>query len=183
MEDDPVYKATITWINQTTYTDSNALDAITSVNIYRNGTLLTTLSDATSVALGGSVSYIDNSITESGEYTYAIETCDAGGLTSDKTAFTCPWVGPVTPIAIPYSTNFTNTSDNGFWTILSGHTTTANQWKINSGVAECYNKTVESDDWFISRPLIFETTKAYKIKYSVTSDKTEIGRASCSERV
>ena len=66
------YSATLTWTNPTKDYMGNALDALTGVNIYRDGAKVATLS-------GTATSYTDNALTTAGYYTYRVEAVNSHG--------------------------------------------------------------------------------------------------------
>ena len=66
------YSATLTWTNPTKDYMGNALDALTGVNIYRDGAKVATLS-------GTATSYTDNALTTAGYYTYRVEPVNSHG--------------------------------------------------------------------------------------------------------
>lgn len=66
------YSATLTWTNPTKDYMGNALDALTGVNIYRDGAKVATLS-------GTATSYTDNALSTAGYYTYRVEPANSHG--------------------------------------------------------------------------------------------------------
>lgn len=66
------YSATLTWTNPTKDYMGNALDALTGVNIYRDGAKVATLS-------GTATSYTDNALSTAAYYTYRVEPVNSHG--------------------------------------------------------------------------------------------------------
>ena len=66
------YSATLTWTNPTKNYMGNALDALTGVNIYRDGAKVATLP-------GTATSYTDNALSTAGYYTYRVEPVNSHG--------------------------------------------------------------------------------------------------------
>ena len=87
--------ATLSWTNPTTTFGGTALTSINSVELYRGTTLVNSFANPT---VGGTMTYIDNTVPASGFYTYTVyAVTDAGdGMTASVTAI----VGDVCPIIL-----------------------------------------------------------------------------------
>lgn len=87
--------ATLTWTNPSLTYGGEALDAITSVIIYRNGTQVGEITDATA---GGQSTWTDNEIPASGKYTYTVVATNAAG-NGDRTVRKM-WIGNGIPLSV-----------------------------------------------------------------------------------
>jgi hypothetical protein len=136
---------------------------ITAIKVYRNDELIATLA-------GDATNYIDNSMTESGFYTYTV-TAVAEGESVPATVQT-NYVGPLAPIRVPYTADF-STADivNTYWTFVDANNdgTTWKYYNANGTIYIVYGNmsisTVE-DDWAITPGLYFPYAGEYKVVWN-----------------
>lgn len=95
---DPDYALSVdlSWTNPTTTVGNEALTAINSIELYRNGTLLNSFSNP---AVGGNMTYTDNTMTASGIYSYLIYAVTGNGNGQEAT-LEGVMVGHLCPITI-----------------------------------------------------------------------------------
>lgn len=73
---DHTLSAELSWTNPTVDLGGNALTSLTSIELYRNGTLLNSFANPT---VGGTMNYTDNTIPADGTYTYSVYGVNANG--------------------------------------------------------------------------------------------------------
>ena len=95
---DPDYALSVnlSWTNPATTVGNEALTAINSIELYRNGTLLNSFSNP---AVGGAMTYIDNTMTASGIYSYLIYAVTEYGNGQEATQENV-MVGHVCPVTL-----------------------------------------------------------------------------------
>lgn len=95
---DPDYALSVdlSWTNPTTTVGGDPLTAINSIELYRNGTLLNSFSNP---AVGGNMTYTDNTMTASGIYSYLIYAVTGNGNGQEAT-LEGVMVGHLCPITI-----------------------------------------------------------------------------------
>lgn len=95
---DPDYALSVdlSWTNPTTTVGNEALTAINSIELYRNGTLLNSFSNP---AVGGNMTYTDNTMTASGIYSYLIYAVTGNGNGQEATQEGV-MVGHVCPVTL-----------------------------------------------------------------------------------
>lgn len=145
----------LSWTLPTTDDTGNTLadDAITAVNVYREGTLIASLG-------GTATTYTDESLTAGGFYTYSVAAVIGdveGKLVDVKTSY----VGPIPAMTIPYTADFSDADMTGvYWTAIDANAD-GKTWKYYNSYGSVYftydnySTTVTEDDWLISPKIAF----------------------------
>lgn len=160
---DQSLSATLSWINpSTTNIAGVSLESITKAVILRNGEQV---AEKTEGLVPGMIStYVDNSITTPGQYTYSVEIYNENGK-SEKAApgVIIDWVGA--GLALPYAVNTTDDSDSwNSWTIVNANNDYrtiageeyATTWETSSSSIYYNSGKIQGDDWAMSPRLQFE---------------------------
>lgn len=137
-----------------------------SIKVSRGEELLATLA-------GGTSSYLDNTLTENGVYTYTVETVAPGGASDGIVTVTSPWVGDHT-LPLPYSTSFSSTDNTvNVWDKIDANED-GKTWHYYSGSMRCAQGvnpgqtegTREYEDYLLS-PYFDMTPGYYDFKFKV----------------
>jgi hypothetical protein len=169
---DRALEATIKWTLPTTDDEGNALiGAADAVVVERNGEEIARLD-------GDATSFVDTAETglTSGFHTYSVYVI-YGGVSGIAKSVTTGYVGPIEPIALPYSTNFDSADDFDLW-----KTYDIDEDYKNSYFGWCYQKGNTSlitnyicikntkqglaqDDWAVTPPLKFDRAGYYNLSF------------------
>lgn len=107
----------LSWDNPTQNLQGDPVD-IASVNIYRDGTVISRLVEAADCEPGASVSFTEV-LPASGEYEYSVTVTGADGKESSPVSVQTPYVGNPDPLTVPVAFDFANASQNRFWNIVT----------------------------------------------------------------
>ena len=94
----------LNWTNPATDNAGKELKEITKIEIARGEEVIATLTDAKDLVPGTAASYTDNSLTESGEYTYTVTVHNANGTSEEDAPKTTVFAGAGKEI--PYTADF-----------------------------------------------------------------------------
>lgn len=142
---------------------------VEQVNIYRDGS-----EDPVKTFYEAATSWQDteSSGLTAGYHTYSVEVVVSGTKSARANAMT-GYVGPVAPMALPFSQSFPTAGDfNDLWVVTKGNDSTIGDTKLwawesyGNGRIACYTaKNKQEDEWLISPPLIFPEAGIYKIVF------------------
>ena len=150
---DKALKATLEWKNPTGV-------ALTKAVVLRDGTEIATVTEG--LVAGEISSYVDDTLTSAGIYTYSVEVYGADGKSDDQApTVTSAWIGA--GLYVPYSANFYN------WTCSSDQSTV--KWEVytynTTGDRAYFNTSVTSPDaWIVSEPIEFEAKHVYDFEFN-----------------
>lgn len=128
---DPDYALSVnlSWTNPATTVGNEALTAINSIELYRNGTLLNSFSNP---AVGGAMTYIDNTMTASGIYSYLIYAVTEYGNGQEATQEGV-MVGHLCPITIDMVDSYGDGWNGAAIEIYDATNTLVGSYTIESG--------------------------------------------------
>lgn len=154
-DEDKSLKATLSWDNPTKDTAGNDLNQedFTKIEIYRNDdeNPVYTLENP---ILGASENWVDESVAESGNYTYTITPIN--GTAKGQSISYSAWIGDA--LQLPYINNFTE-SEFSDLLVVDARTWA---WKSNGRVE--YKWYSKPDDWLITPKIEMKENKQYLIK-------------------
>lgn len=168
---DKTLKATLSWTNPTLNFLGDPLkqSELTKIEIYRNTSLLHTITELSSLLLGEEIIWTDETFSESGEYTYSLipyNNDNAGEVSSFSV-----WVG--NGLSLPYTNALSsqelfdtmkvidNNNDNSTWL-----------WESNGYAQYKYNSSNAGDDYLITPPLYLKAAGTYKLTFSYSGHNT-----------
>lgn len=164
--DNEAISVDLKWTLPTKDDDGNDLTtALTGVEVYRDGTLLTTLP-------GTATAYQDNEAAglTAGFHTYEVKVA-LGTSKSAPASVTTAYVGPIAPQALPYTADLSSEANvTALFTQFHGasSTQTAN-WKFVSSTYSgnslqlSTNKNLVEDEYLVTPPLTVAEAGAYKV--------------------
>lgn len=163
---DGALKVQLSWTLPTKDADDVPLtddQKVTSVEVWRDGALLTTLE-------GEATGYLDETVT-SGYHTYEVFAL-IGEAKSAGVSVKTKYVGPIEPFTLPYTADLTTNAEvNDAWTIINNNEAISGWYWISSYSGACVRYQGKAhepeDDYAITPPLKFEKAGAYKL--SITS--------------
>ncbi|MGM9868397.1 MAG: choice-of-anchor J domain-containing protein [Sodaliphilus sp.] len=180
---DQSLSASLTWLNPAnTNIAGVSLETITKAVILRNGEKV---AEVTEGLVPGAIStFVDNTITEPGQYTYSVEIYNENGK-SEKPApsVLIDWVGA--GLALPYAVNTTDDSDSWTsWTIVNANNDYrtiageeyATTWETSSSSIYYNSGKIQGDDWAMSPRLQFEngTQLQVEVKSYVSQAEADV---------
>ncbi len=145
---------TLQWVNPTLDNAGNALQELSHAVIYRDGVEVGRTTET--LTPGATTKYVDNTITESAEYTYSVEVHNANGCSETAAPAAIVFVG--LGMEVPYST--TNFSD---WSLIKTEDSPANWQLMYDGSIEAYTYTATPLNCYALSPYIALNEGVYKV--------------------